>query len=196
MAHSRICRLSLLAVEDLNWKGGPLRSSSRVWREQIPMRCGKRHSTEFGQVPPYRPGAAVGFRKAMPEEQKKGVSDASHRGQECPSVGAASAALDAPGGRCGKVISSSRLGGVLEAMQLRNYSSYFQPEEFDALTAAYDAAWQELWAKRLTLTSDQIPVLQKNLSQIILASACNGKRDVEQLKEIALRGVAGGPPST
>ena len=34
---------------------------------------------------------------------------------------------------------------------------------------------------------------QKNLSQIILASACNGKRDVEQLKEIALRGVAGGP---
>ena len=125
----------------------------------------------------------------MREEQKKGVSDASHRGQECPSVGAASAALDAPGGRCGKVISSSRLGGVLEAMQLRNYSSYFQPEEFDALTAAYDAAWQELWYP----PSDQIPVLQKNLSQIILASACNGKRDVEQLKEIALRGVAGGP---
>jgi hypothetical protein len=77
-------------------------------------------------------------------------------------------------------------------MQLRDYSSYFQPEEFDALIAAYDAAWQELWAKRLTLTSDQVPVLKKNLSQIILASACNGKRDVEQLKEIALRGVAGG----
>ena len=38
-------------------------------------------------------------------------------------------------------------------MQLRDYSSYFQPEEFDALTAAYDAAWQQLWwAKRLTLT--------------------------------------------
>jgi len=29
------------------------------------------------------------------------------------------------------------------------------------------------------------------LAQIILASACNGKRDVEQLKEIALRGVSG-----
>ena len=48
-------------------------------------------------------------------------------------------------------------------MQLRDYSSYFQPEEFEALTAAYDAAWQELWAKRLTLTCDQVPVLQKNL---------------------------------
>ena len=76
-------------------------------------------------------------------------------------------------------------------MRLRDYSYFFRPEEFDALTAAYDAAWQDLWTKRLTLTSDQVPVLKKNLAQIILASACNGKRDVEQLKEIALRGVSG-----
>ena len=76
-------------------------------------------------------------------------------------------------------------------MRLRDYSSFFRPKEFDALTAAYDAAWQDLWTKRLTLTADQVPVLKKNLSQIILASACNGKRDVEQLKEIALRGVSG-----
>jgi hypothetical protein len=76
-------------------------------------------------------------------------------------------------------------------MRLRDYSSFFRPEEFDALTAAYDAAWQDLWTKRLTLTADQVPVLKKNLSQIILASACNGKRDVEQLKEIALRSVSG-----
>ena len=76
-------------------------------------------------------------------------------------------------------------------MRLRDYSSFFRPEEFDALTAAYDAAWQDLWTKRLTLTADQVPVLRKNLAQIILASACNGKRDVEQLKEIALRGVSG-----
>jgi len=76
-------------------------------------------------------------------------------------------------------------------MRLRDYSYFFRPEEFDALTAAYDAAWQDLWTKRLTLTADQVPVLKKNLSQIILASACNGKRDVEQLKEIALRGVSG-----
>jgi hypothetical protein len=74
-------------------------------------------------------------------------------------------------------------------MQLRDYSSFFQPDDFDALTAAYDAAWQQLWATRLTLQSEQVVVLKKNLSQIILASACNGKRDVQQLKEIALRGV-------
>jgi hypothetical protein len=80
--------------------------------------------------------------------------------------------------------------GVPEAMQLRDYSSFFQPEEFDALTAAYDAAWQDLWANRLTLGADQLPVLKNNLVQIILASACNGKRDVGQLKEIALRGVS------
>ena len=76
-------------------------------------------------------------------------------------------------------------------MRLRDYSSFFRPEEFDALSAAYDAAWQDLWTKRLTLTADQVPVLEKNLAQIILASACNGKRDVEQLKEIVLRGVSG-----
>jgi hypothetical protein len=76
-------------------------------------------------------------------------------------------------------------------MRLRDYSTFFQPEEFNALTAAYDAAWHDLWTKRLTLTADQVPVLKQNLTQIILASACNGKRDVEQLKEIALRGVSG-----
>jgi hypothetical protein len=76
-------------------------------------------------------------------------------------------------------------------MRLRDYSSFFRPEEFDALTTAYDAAWQDLLTKRLTLTADQVPVLKKNLSQIILASACNGKHDVEQLKEIALRSVSG-----
>ena len=76
-------------------------------------------------------------------------------------------------------------------MRLRDYSSFFQPQEFDALTAAYEAAWQDLWTKRLTLNPDQVPVLKKNLAQIILASACNGKRDMEQLKEIALRGVSG-----
>jgi hypothetical protein len=88
------------------------------------------------------------------------------------------------------VIRSLPCYGVAEAMHLRDYSSFFHPEEFGALTAAYDAAWQDLWAKRLTLTADKVPVLKKNLAQIILASACNGKRDVEQLKEIALRGVS------
>ena len=74
-------------------------------------------------------------------------------------------------------------------MPFRDYSPCFQPEELAALTAAYDAAWQHLSADRITLNRDQVHILKKNLAQIILASACNGKRDVEQLKEIALRGV-------
>jgi hypothetical protein len=33
-------------------------------------------------------------------------------------------------------------------MQLRDYSFFFQPKEFEAMTAAYDAAWQHLWAEK------------------------------------------------
>jgi len=76
-------------------------------------------------------------------------------------------------------------------MRLRNYSSYFRPEEFEAMMAAHDAAWRHLRTQRTTLSGDQVQVLKKNLAQIILASACTGKRDVERLKEIALRGVSG-----
>ena len=76
-------------------------------------------------------------------------------------------------------------------MRLRDYSTFFPPEEFDALTDAYDAAWRDLWTKRLTLPSDHVAILKSNLAQIILASACNGKRDADQLREIALRGVSG-----
>ena len=76
-------------------------------------------------------------------------------------------------------------------MRLLDYSSYFRPEELEAMMAAHDAAWQHLRAHRATLTGEQIRVLKQNLAQIILASACKGKRDVERLKEIALRGVSG-----
>jgi hypothetical protein len=76
-------------------------------------------------------------------------------------------------------------------MDLQDYSSFFRPEEFDVLTAAYDAAWEHLWTKEHALTSDQVPVVRNNLAQIILASACSGKWDVEQLKDIAVRGVSG-----
>jgi hypothetical protein len=83
--------------------------------------------------------------------------------------------------------------GVTEylVVRLRDYSPFFQPEELDAMTAAYDAAWQHLRTNRPRLTAEQVQVLRKNLAQIILASACNGKRDVVRLKKIALRGVSG-----
>jgi hypothetical protein len=76
-------------------------------------------------------------------------------------------------------------------VRLRDYSSFFSPDEFDAITAAYEAAWQDLWTERLSLRSDQVSTLKRNLAQIILASACNGKREVEHLKDIALRGLSG-----
>jgi hypothetical protein len=76
-------------------------------------------------------------------------------------------------------------------MRLQDYSSFFRSEDFNAMTVAYDAAWQYVLANRPTLTADQVQVLKKNLSQIILASACTGKRDVGRLKEIALRAVSG-----
>jgi len=76
-------------------------------------------------------------------------------------------------------------------MHLQDYRSFFQPEDFRALVAAYNAAWRHLSTKD-TIPFERMPALKKNLVQIILASACNGKRDVDQLREIALRGVLGG----
>ena len=46
-------------------------------------------------------------------------------------------------------------------MRLRDYSSFFQPEELEALVAAYEAAWHDLWTKRLSLSADQSVVLRK-----------------------------------
>lgn len=70
-------------------------------------------------------------------------------------------------------------------MPFRAYSSYFPMNELDAFTAAYDAAWKYL---RDTGTNpDQAAILKKNLAQIILASACKGEREIEQLKAIALK---------
>jgi hypothetical protein len=76
-------------------------------------------------------------------------------------------------------------------MPFRDYSPFFLPEELDALTAAFEAAWQHLRLNRLTLSAEQERVLNRNLAQIILDSARNGTRDVEELKEIALRHVSG-----
>jgi hypothetical protein len=70
-------------------------------------------------------------------------------------------------------------------MPFREYSSYFLSDELNAFTAAYEAAWQHLWATGTN--SDQAAVLKKKLAQIILASACNGERETERLKDIALR---------
>jgi len=76
-------------------------------------------------------------------------------------------------------------------MPFREYSPFFLPEELDALTAAYEAAWQHLRLNRPILSAQQVRTLKRNLAQIILASAYAGKLDVEELKEIGLRSVSG-----
>ena len=73
-------------------------------------------------------------------------------------------------------------------MPFREYSSYFASDELDAFMAAYKAAWEHLCATGTN--PDQAAVLKKKLSQIILASACKGEREVEQLKAIALKALA------
>jgi hypothetical protein len=70
-------------------------------------------------------------------------------------------------------------------MPFRAYSSYFPTNELDTFTAAYDEAWKLL--RDTGTTPDQVAVLQRDLAQIILASACKGERGLEQLKAIALK---------
>lgn len=75
-------------------------------------------------------------------------------------------------------------------MDLRDYSPFFDPEQLSVLTAAYDAAWQDVRDRTLALDVDRAGDLKRKLAQLILASACNGQRDAHKLRDIALRGVS------
>jgi hypothetical protein len=75
-------------------------------------------------------------------------------------------------------------------MTFDKYAAFFQPDELAALTAAYDAVWQQVWTTS-AMNEAQASVVKHNLAQIILASACTGERDRERLKDIALRAVTG-----
>ena len=41
------------------------------------------------------------------------------------------------------------------------------------------------------MTAEEAAAVQTKLAQIILASACTGERDMERLRDIALRGLSG-----
>jgi hypothetical protein len=73
-------------------------------------------------------------------------------------------------------------------MPFREFSSYFPTDELDAFTAAYDEAWKHL--RDTDAAPNQVSVLKKKLAQVILASACNGEREVDQLKAIALKALS------
>jgi hypothetical protein len=74
-------------------------------------------------------------------------------------------------------------------MIFKKYAAFFRPHELNALTAAYDAVWQQVQDDK-GITDTEASVLKNNLAQIILASACTGERDTERLKQIALRAVS------
>jgi hypothetical protein len=76
------------------------------------------------------------------------------------------------------------------AMPFQNYATFFEPEEIETLTAAYDLAWRRLHDASVVMNPEQASELKRRLSQVILASACAGERDAECLREIALRAVA------
>lgn len=76
-------------------------------------------------------------------------------------------------------------------MPFKTYEAFFPPDEVKALTAAYDAAWQHLYAPSVAMTPAQASELKARLAQVILASACTGERDTERLREIALRAISG-----
>jgi hypothetical protein len=73
-------------------------------------------------------------------------------------------------------------------MTFQRYAAFFQPDELDILTAAYDAVWQHVWTTS-ALNEAQASIIKHKLAQIILASACTGERDLERLRAIALRAV-------
>jgi hypothetical protein len=77
-------------------------------------------------------------------------------------------------------------------MPFQKYSPFFASEQLRALTAAYEATWQQL-ACEAALNDAQAAVLKRNLAQIILASACNGEREPERLKRVALRALGQRP---
>ena len=82
----------------------------------------------------------------------------------------------------------------ISTMPFQQYAPFFEPEELDTLTAAFNATWEELRASGLDLSSDdKIVLVKRQLAQRILVSAtAGGVRDLETLKKQAMRSLGGG----
>ena len=72
-------------------------------------------------------------------------------------------------------------------MPFREVTSDFQPDELDKLTAAFNAAWQQLGVANGVNAELQIELLRKKLAQHIIDCARSGQLDPEKLKDSALR---------
>lgn len=71
-------------------------------------------------------------------------------------------------------------------MPFQEFTSFFGPDDLEAMTAAYDAVWYQLLVMGMVVS----PLLKRKLVQVILAAACNGKRDRERLEEVALKALS------
>jgi hypothetical protein len=76
----------------------------------------------------------------------------------------------------------------------QQYAPFFKPEELDTLTAAFDATLEELRVSGIDMSGeDKIALVKRKLAQRILVSAsAGGVRDVDTLKEQAMRSLGGG----
>ena len=78
-------------------------------------------------------------------------------------------------------------------MPFQKFGPFFTQEQLKALTAAFDATWQELTTSGMDLSSeDKVALVKRKLAQRLLVSAtAGGVRDVETLKKQAMRSLAG-----
>jgi hypothetical protein len=74
-------------------------------------------------------------------------------------------------------------------MPFQEFTSFFGPDDLDAMTAAYDAVWYQLLIMGMVVT----PLIKQKLVQVILAAACTGRRDRKRLEDVALRALSPQP---
>jgi hypothetical protein len=74
-------------------------------------------------------------------------------------------------------------------MPFQEFTPFFGPDELEAMTAAYNAAWYQLWLAGIAVIAQPYTV-RKKLAQVILAAACTGKREQKRLEEIALKALS------
>jgi hypothetical protein len=75
-------------------------------------------------------------------------------------------------------------------MPFQEFSSFFGPDELDAMSAAYNSALCQLWVAGMAATPHGAGVVKRKLIQVILAAACTGERKRERLNDIALRALS------
>ena len=71
-------------------------------------------------------------------------------------------------------------------MPFQEFAPFFGPDELEAMTAAYNAAWYQLWLAGIAVALHPDAV-KKKLAQVILAAACTGKREQKRLEAIAIK---------